>query len=41
MAVSWVYRLTKDQLILELEKYELDTSGSLTVLRQQLASFAR
>ena len=41
MAVSWIYRLTKDQLILELEKYELDTSGSLAVLRQRLVSFAR
>ena len=41
MAVSWIYHLTKDQLILELEKYELDTSGSLAVLRQRLVSFAR
>ena len=41
MAVSCIYRLTKNQLILELEKYELDTSGSLAVLRQRLVSFAR
>ena len=41
MADSWIYLLTEDQLILELEEYELDTSGSLAVLRQRLVSFAR
>ena len=41
MAVSWIYRLTKEQLIQELKKYELDTGGSLAVLRHQMASFAR
>ena len=41
MVVLWIYRLTKDQLNQELEKYELDTSGSLAVLRQRLVSFAR
>ena len=41
MAVSWIYRLTKEQLIQELEKYELDTSGSLAVLRHRMVSFTR
>ena len=41
MAVSWIYRLTKEQLIQELEKYELDTSGSPAVLRHGMVSFAR
>ena len=41
MAASWIYRLTKEQLIQELEKYELDTSSSLAVLRHQMVSFAQ
>ena len=41
MAVSWIYCPKKDQLIQELEKFELDANGSLTVLRQRLVSFAR
>ena len=41
MAVSWIYRLTKELLIQELEKNELDTSGSLAVLRHRMVSFSR
>ena len=41
MAVSWIYRLSKEQLTQELEKHELDTSGSLAVLRNRMVSFAR
>ena len=41
MVVSWIYHLTKEMLIQELEKYELGTSGSLEILRQRLVSFAR
>ena len=41
MAVSWIYRLNKEQLTQELEKHELDTSGSLAVLRNRMVSFAR
>ena len=41
VSVSWIYRLTKEQIIQELEKYELDISGSLSVLRHRMVSFAR
>ena len=32
MAVSWVYRLKKDDLVEELHKYQLDIRGSVAVL---------
>ena len=41
MAVSWIYHLNKEQLTQELERHELDTSGSLAVLRNRMVSFAR
>ena len=41
MEVYWVHRLTKEQVIQELEKYELDPSGFLAVHRHRMVSFAR
>ena len=41
MAVSWVYRLKKDDLVEELLKYQLDIRGSVAILRQRLVGFLK
>ena len=41
MAVSWIYCLNMEQPNQELERRELDTSGSLAVLRNRMVPFAR
>ena len=41
MAVSWIYCLNMQQPNQELERHELDTSGSLAVLRNRMVPFAR
>lgn len=41
MGVSWVYRLSKEQLVEELQRYQVDAEGSLAVLRQRMVTFVR
>ena len=41
MAVSWVYRLQKDQLENELRHHQIDNEGSLATLRQRMVGFLR
>ena len=41
MAVSWLYRLRKEELIIELEKHGCDIQGAVLVLRQRLVEYVR
>ena len=41
MAVSWAYRLMKEELIIELEKHGCDIQGVVVVLRQRLVEYVR
>ena len=41
MAVSWIYRLQRDDLVEELHKHNLDICGSVAVLRQRLVEFVK
>lgn len=39
--VSWIYQLKKDELINELTKFGLDTSGTTDILRKRLSNFIK
>ena len=41
MAVSWVYRIQKDQLENELSCHQIDNEGSLATFRQRMIGFVR
>ena len=41
MAVSWVYRLRKDQLEEELRRHRINSEGSLATLRQRMVGYVR
>ena len=41
MNVSWVYRLSKQQLREELRRHLIDSDGSLALLRQRLICYFR
>lgn len=41
MGVSWIYRLTKEEVLDILRQHVVDPSGNLTELRQRLVSLAR
>ena len=41
MSVSWVYRLSKQQLQEELRRHQIDAEGSLALLRQRLVCYVR
>lgn len=37
--VGWIYRLSKEQLIEELRRYDIDTEGTVRELRQKLSNY--
>ena len=39
--VSWVYLLKKEDLLLELEKFKLDSKGTVDILRKRLITFIK
>ena len=39
--VAWIYRLNKEQLILELAKQSVDTNGTVQELRSRLSTFIK
>lgn len=41
MGVKWIYTLSKEQLIAELNRHQIDSSGTVAALRQRLVAFVK
>lgn len=41
MAISWIYKLNKEELITELRTRDINTEGTVAELRQRLAKFVK
>lgn len=39
--VSWVYQLKRDELVIELNKFGLDVTGTVDILKKRLVTFIR